>query len=91
MDMITIIVTNLFIQKGMKSRSYLLVVLALLTFTACGGGESNQINKHPEVVMCPNTGESCVEDHSCCAIKPEGRSDSTTAKAEDHSGNGHNH
>ena len=67
----------------MKSKSYLFVViLTLLTFTACEGRKSNEINKNSEVAVCPNTGVSCLKDHSCCIINQEEDNDSTTATQE---------
>ena len=41
----------------MKKLMYLLIAALMVTFTACGGGETT---------VCHNTGVACVADHSCC-------------------------
>jgi len=51
----------------MKKLIYLFVVGIMFAFTACGGGEAAPAAE--EVAVCSNTGEPCLEDHSCCAVK----------------------
>ena len=54
--------------KSMKNISYLFVILGLFLFVACGTSESNKVD---EPMICHNTGEVCLSDHSCCIINQE--------------------
>jgi len=55
----------------MKKLNYLFVALTFTMLTACGGGTSTDADTvdkvEVEVKVCSNTGEPCLEDHSCCA------------------------
>ena len=57
----------------MKKLTYLFAALGLFMFTACGGGASEEsaTEAATEVAVCANTGEPCLDDHSCCAVKEE--------------------
>jgi len=50
----------------MKNISYLFVAFGLFIITACGTSESKKVD---EPMVCHNTGEICLSDHSCCATK----------------------
>jgi len=65
--MTTTIVIKSFLKK-MKNISYLFVVFGLFLFTACGTSESSRAD---EPMVCHNTGEVCLSDHSCCIINHE--------------------
>jgi len=57
----------------MKNLIYLFAAVIMLAFTACGGGdaatEEAATDAATEVAVCANTGEPCLDDHSCCAAK----------------------
>ena len=53
-----------------------------LTLTSCGDGA----DATAETTVCANTGEACLDDHSCCAPAAE-----TDAEAHDHEGEAHDH
>ena len=73
----------------MNKLTYLFAAFGFFVFTACGGGNSEEAAT--EVVVCANTGEPCLEDHSCCVVKEEAE-DSTSAEDHDHSdGTEHDH
>ena len=56
----------------MKKIMYLLVLAIMFVFAACSGGASEGTSEEAAVeVVCSNTGEPCLEDHSCCAVKEE--------------------
>jgi len=89
----------------MKKLSYLFAILGLFAFTACGGGATdNSAEEATEVAVCSNTGEPCLEDHSCCAVKEEAscccgdetcdgscHAEEGHAHEHDHDGEGHDH
>ena len=54
---------------------YLFVAGTMFAFTACGGGdtatEETATEAATEVAVCANTGEPCLDDHSCCVVKEE--------------------
>lgn len=52
----------------MKNISYLFVAFGLFIVTACATSESNEVD---ELMVCHNTGEACLPDHSCCIINKE--------------------
>ena len=62
----------------MKKLMYLLIAVLMITFTACGGGETateeTVVEETVEVttkgVGC-QIGEPCVADHSCCMAHDE--------------------
>ena len=62
----------------MKKLMYLLIAALMVTFTACGGGETateeTVVEETVEVttkgVGC-QIGEPCVTDHSCCMAHDE--------------------
>jgi len=64
----------------MKKLMYLLVVGVMFAFTACGGGETTETACADDCAkeccvkadVCANTGEACLEDHSCCAADAAG-------------------
>jgi len=80
----------------MRNLSYLFTVVVFFAFTACGtyGGEKASSDEASEVAVCAVTGEPCLDDHSCCAIKEEhvdhDHSDSTHHEHM-HDHEGHNH
>ena len=53
----------------MKKLMYLFFATNFFLLTACSGGSS--VNKKTQQLVCTNTGEGCVSDHSCCIIKDE--------------------
>ncbi len=80
----------------MKKLMYLFVAGTFLMLAACSGTSEEAVttDEAAEVAVCSNTGEPCLEDHSCCAVKEES-SDSTAeehAHEHDHSdGESHDH
>ncbi|MBC8474614.1 MAG: hypothetical protein H8D60_02575 [Cryomorphaceae bacterium] len=57
----------------MKKLMYLIIAALMLTFTACGGGETTTEETVVEETVEVTTkgvgcqiGEPCVTDHSCC-------------------------
>ena len=62
----TIVIKSSF--KNLKNISYLFVALGLFLFVSCGTSESS---KADEPMVCHNTGEVCLSDHSCCIINQE--------------------
>ena len=82
----------------MKKLTYLFAALGLFMFTACGGAsEEAATEAATEVAVCANTGEPCLDDHSCCAVKEEGAEGAEGGEgdaAHDHSegaDHGHDH
>ena len=69
----------------MKKLTYLFAAFGLFMFTACGGGATEEAatEEATEVAVCSNTGEPCLEDHSCCAVKEEA-TDSTGEEGHTH-------
>ena len=72
---------------------YLFVAVTMFAFTACGGGETATeeaaTEAATEVAVCANTGEPCLDDHSCCAVKEE--ADTATEVHGDHDHGDHDH
>ena len=52
----------------MKNISYFFLAICLFFFIACSTSESNKVD---EAMVCHNTGEACLPDHSCCIINKE--------------------
>jgi hypothetical protein len=62
----------------MKKLMYLIIAALMLTFTACGGGETTTEETVVEETVEVTTkgvgckiGEPCVADHSCCMAYDE--------------------
>ncbi len=62
----------------MKKLMYLLVAGTMFAFTACGEKtpaqesddvKANEVVVEEAVAVCANTGEPCLDDHSCCATE----------------------
>lgn len=71
----------------MKKLSYLFAILGLFAFTACGGASEGAAEEATEVAICGNTGEPCLDDHSCCVVKEE----TVDHDHSDDSDHGHDH
>ena len=56
----------------MKKLMYLFVATTFFMLTACSGGSSSEENTNQ--MVCANTGEVCLSNHSCCIIKNESES-----------------
>ena len=62
----------------MKKLMYLLIAALMVTFTACGGGETateetvfeETVEVTTKGIGC-QIGEPCVADHSCCMVHDE--------------------
>ena len=57
----------------MKKLMYLLIAALMVTFTACGGGETateETVEVTTKGIGC-QIGEPCVADHSCCMAHDE--------------------
>jgi len=53
-----------------------------LTLTSCDSGSEETSNPETEVAaVCSNTGEACLEDHSCCAADSDADVTATDEKA----------
>ena len=61
------------------------VILFASTFTLTSCGDAAEVNDTPTVeevaAVCSNTGEACLEDHSCCAADAD--SPATEEEVED--------
>ena len=57
----------------MKKLMYLFVAGTFAMLIACSGGTTEEAatEEAVEVAVCANTGEPCLDDHSCCASKEE--------------------
>ena len=78
----------------MKKLTYLFAALGLFMFTACGGGASEEsaTEAATEVAVCANTGEPCLDAHSCCVVEEDTTAEEGHAHEHDHSdGESHNH
>ena len=51
----------------MKKLTYLCLVLGLCVFISCGQTKEEV----SETLVCYNTGEPCLADHSCCVVKQD--------------------
>ena len=68
---------------------FLLVAGTMFIFTACNCGTcANDCTKTccAADAVCPNTGEPCLDDHSCCLVKSPSAKEKAHA---DHEGHDH--
>ena len=68
---------------------YLFVAGTMFAFTACGGGETATEETATEAAVCANTGEPCLDDHSCCVVKEEADTATEAHGDHDHAGDDH--
>ena len=54
------------VTKNIKKVVYLFAFLGLCISSACSNQNSE---RNKEVMICPNIGKPCIDDHSCCIIK----------------------
>ena len=92
-------------MKKLMSIFGVILFASTVTLTSCGDAtEANETTTVEEVAVCSNTGEVCLEDHSCCAADEEAKAcccgDETCdgschgdadAAAEAHGDHGHDH
>ena len=73
----------------MKKLMYLFVAGTMFAFTACVGGETATEETATEAAVCANTGEPCLDDHSCCVVKEEADTATEAHADHDHAGDDH--
>ena len=52
----------------MNKLTYLITTIILLISTSC---RDNTNKETIETIVCSNTGEACLDNHSCCIIQKE--------------------
>jgi len=70
-------------MKKLMSIFGVILFASTLTLTSCG--DAAEVNETPVVeevaAVCSNTGEVCLEDHSCCAADADADVTATDEKA----------
>ena len=70
-DIFALLLINQFYKmKKLMSIFGVMLFAFALTLTSCGETTTEEVATE-EVAVCANTGEVCLDDHSCCAVQEE--------------------
>ena len=61
----SLLIYKIYKMKKLMSIFGVMLFAFALTLTSCGDSASTD----SEVTVCSNTGEACLDDHSCCAVE----------------------